>query len=271
MSNGRIDTVSFRVGSLATPSTSFNAADETNDEHEALVYVPNLYSTLYKYGLLVLFDGLDYWRVGRLSHVIEDTFGERLPFLIALLPVAADQRKNTYSPDGTSHFPFVHAVAGALLRTLESRYALVPLQSARAIGGSSLGATMALSTVSMYPRRFGSLYLQSPAYATQGSDPLLQLPQGIKILAGIDAHLTVGTEEGERSDMEHINHVASATTANRNFLQEAKDCTEALQRLGCHAELLIRPGGHGWDAWQQDLPAILRSFALKLPLREERP
>lgn len=224
-------------------------------KEEALVFVPERYSPLYKYGILFFFDGLDYWRQGMLSSVITEHFGGRLPFLLALLPVAPERRRQAYDFQGEHHDDLMHAVAGPLLRTLEERFALLPLRAARAIGGSSLGAAMALSTITHYPRRFGHLYAQSPAYSgalaahLQGARPTL--------LSGLDAHLIVGAkEDGEAGD--------------RDFVAEARACAKDLQQAGAHAHLEIRPGNHGWDAWQTDLPAILQSFASQLSLREDR-
>ncbi|MCY0877241.1 MAG: alpha/beta hydrolase-fold protein [Firmicutes bacterium] len=245
MKNGQMETVLYPVAGR---------------EEEALVFIPNDYSALYKYGLLLLFDGLDYWRQGRLSRVISDHFGGRLPFLIALLPVDAAQRTQTYglsSDTGarTRHTALLHAVAGPLLRTMEQRFTLMPIRGARAIGGSSLGAAMALSMIVHYPRRFGHFYGQSPAFRGELCTRLSDAPPDF--LTGLDAHVIVGENEGPSTDA-------------RDFISEAQACTDALSRAGAQVEQIIRPGGHGWDAWQGDLPALLTAFSKSLSFREDR-
>jgi len=222
---------------------------------EALIFVPERYSPLYKYGILFLFDGLDYLRQGMLSRAIEEEFGPRLPFLIALLPVAQERRTDTYDPAGDAHADLLHTVAGPLLRALEARFALMPLARARAIGGASLGAAMALSTIARYPRRFGHLYAQSPAYSQTLAAHLEKLKP--RDLVSLDAHLSVGEDEDGRD-------------GNRNFVTQAKACEQALLRAGAAVTLQMRSGAHGWQAWQKDVPILLHLFADGLSLREDR-
>jgi len=254
MKPGQVVTIPYRAG---------------DSDQDALVFVPERYSPLYKYGLLLLFDGLDYWRQGRLSRVIEETFGQRLPFLIALLPISAALRDSVYHPMGNQHSMFLHAISGSLVRTLEAQYSLVPLRSARSIGGSSLGGTMALSLAAHYPRRFGSLHLQSPACDDRSATWLASLPAGT--FSGIDIQITVGEQEkntplpptSERTQQE-------GEPRTRDFFSEALSCQRQLALLGGSVDLHSRQGGHGWDAWQQDLPQLLQSFASSLWLSEER-
>ena len=231
--------------------------DETRDTLAARVFVPDQYSPLYKYGILYAFDGLDYLSNGRLQSLIEREFGDRLPFLIALLPVTAELREAAYHPEGARHDRHLHAIARGLVRTLESMYTLIPFGPARGLLGSSLGAAMAFSLAVAYPKRFRYLALQSP-YLPEGQEKKLR-ELGKTALTGCEADLFVGAEE----------HTGTLKNGHlHDYVRDAKSYETALLEAGGHARLHLRPGQHTWGAWQGDLPQILHHFANLVRLGE---
>ncbi len=237
MSAGRFETIPY-------------LEDETQDALAARVFVPGQYSPLYKYGILYVFDGLDYLSKGRMQQLIEAEFGEQLPFLIAFLPVSAELRAAAYDPQGARHERHLHAVARGLVRKLESEYTLIPLGSARGLLGSSLGAAMAFALSVAYPKRFRYLALQSP-YWPSGQDHVVH---GLTktTLMGCEADLFVGAAE----------HTGTLKNGHpHDYIQDAKSYQATLLQGGGHARLHLRPGGHTWDAWKGDLPQILHQFA----------
>ena len=229
--------------------------DETRDTLAARVFVPAQYSHLYKYGILYVFDGLDYLSNGRLQSQIEHEFGDKLPFLIALLPVTAALREAIYHPEGARHERHLHAIARGLVRNLESMYSLIPFGPARGLLGSSLGASMAFSLATAYPKRFRYLAMQSPYLPDAQEKKLHQLTKSTMI--GCEANLFVGDEE-------HTGLLKNGHT--HDYIQDTKKYETALLGSGCHVNLTLRKGDHTWGAWQEDLPIILHRFADQLRL-----
>ncbi len=231
--------------------------DETKESLAARVFVPNQYSPLYKYGILYVFDGMDYLSNGRLQTLIEREFGERLPFLIALLPVTAALRDSSYHPEGARHERHLHAIARGLVRTLESQYTLIPLGSARGLLGSSLGASMAFSLAAAYPKRFRYLAMQSPYLPEAQAKKLHELTR--TSLIGCEADIFVGDEE-------HNGKLKNGHL--HDYIRDARKYESALIESGCHVKFHLRKGDHTWGSWQEDLPGILHSFASQVRLQE---
>ncbi len=231
--------------------------DETKDSLAARVFVPNQYSPLYKYGILYVFDGLDYLSNGRLQTLIEREFGDRLPFLIALLPITAALREAAYHPEGIRHERHLHAIARGLVRTLESEYTLIPLGSARGLLGSSLGASMAFSLATTYPKRFRYLATESPYLPEAQGKKWHELTKATMV--GCEADIFIGDEE-------HNGTLKNGQV--HDYIRDARKYESGLIESGCHVKFHLRKGDHTWGAWQEDLPVILHTFASQVRLQE---
>jgi enterochelin esterase-like enzyme len=124
------------------------------------LYLPARFRRRARYPLLVVHDGGDYLRYAAAKTVLDN--------LIHRLDVAGLVAAFTYPGDRLVEYPdhAGHAayIATELLGDLESRLPLRSHARDRCLMGSSFGAVATLSTAVRYPRRFGSLLVQSGSF-----------------------------------------------------------------------------------------------------------
>jgi enterochelin esterase-like enzyme len=220
------------------------------EELTLLIYLPENFSPLYKYSLLIAQDGQDYFRLGRVGRQVQALMkNEEIENVIVVgIPYKdVGDRREKYHPDGGKFSGYVRFLAHELVPFLDQEFPTYQVGYGRALIGDSLGATVSLLTGLAYPNTFGKLILQSPYV----NDAVLQAvkefssPSRPTIFHQIGKNETdVKTTDGEILD----------------FITPNRELKTAISERGFSYTYEEFDGDHTWKYWQPALTPILREM-----------
>lgn len=140
-------------------------SEELGGEMTILVYLPSVYSPLYKYHLIIAQDGHDYFRLGRIGRQVEYLLSKReidRSIIIGVPYQNVKERREMYHPEGSKFASYKRFIANELIPYADSEYPTYEVGYGRTLIGDSLGATVSLMTALDYPNMFGNVIMQSP-------------------------------------------------------------------------------------------------------------
>ncbi|MDQ0215634.1 enterochelin esterase-like enzyme [Oikeobacillus pervagus] len=221
---------------------------ELNEEISFLVYLPENFSPLYKYHLLITQDGKDYFQLGRIPRLADEFLakGEIENVIIVGIPYKnVKDRRKKYHPDGEENKAYIRFIAHELLPFLEEKYPTFQMGKGRALMGDSLGATVSLMTALQYPHTFGKVVLQSP-YVDKS---VLQAVEQCTELHQLDIYHIIGKGETE---------VKTTDGKIADFLTPNRELHQLFQKMGKDTFYEEFEGNHTWKFWQPDLKRALK-------------
>lgn len=225
-------------------------SDSLQEELTLLIYLPENYSPLYKYSLLIAQDGQDYFKLGRIGRQIEMLMkAEEIENVIIVgIPYRdVSDRKAKYHPDGEQFPQYVRFLAHELVPFLDQEFPTYQVGQGRALIGDSLGATVSLLTGLAYPNTFGRLILQSPF---------------------VNGNVLKAVEDYSSSTRPTIYHqigkmetkVKTTDGDIQDFLTPNRELKTLISKKGFSYTYEEFDGNHTWKYWQPSLPAILKEM-----------
>lgn len=212
-----------------------------------LIYLPPQFSQLYKYPLLIVQDGKDYFQLGRLARTVDELLHEKKmqPTIIIGIPYQnISDRREKYHPQGKKHNSYISFLAKELIPFLEQKLPVLHMGSSRALAGDSLAATVSLLTALQYPHTFGNVMLHSPFV----NEDVLNQVEAFKNWELLKIYHVIGKEETEVKLTD--GSIADFLTPNRKLQQLIS--TNTLEYF--YEEFA---GNHTWTYWQKDLKRAL--------------
>ncbi len=211
------------------------------------IYLPENYSPLYTYQLLIALDGDDYLQKGKLptlaSELIENKEMEQT--IIVMLPYhSVEDRYEKYHPNGTKNKQFIRFLAEELVPFIEESYKTYELPSARTLLGDSLAATVSLHSAFEYPYTFGQVIAQSPYINATTMEKL----QSIRHYEMLRLYHVIGKKETS---------VETTKGNTKDFLTPNRAFYELCEQKGIDVFYDEFNGEHTWLYWQQDLKRAL--------------
>lgn len=220
-----------------------------DEEINLYIYLPPSYTPLLRYSILIAQDGKDYFNLGKIARSSETLFedGAIEEFIIVGVPYKDVQdRRRKYHPSGEENAQYVRFLVYELLPYIEEEYSTLELASARAMIGSSLGATVSLMTAIDYPRTFGKVAIQSPFVNDQVLEKVSEMtdPSLLSIyhVAG-KGETEVETTNGKVKDFINPNRELNKAFSERAFGEYYYEEFD---------------GDHKWTYWQPDIPKALK-------------
>jgi enterochelin esterase-like enzyme len=215
-----------------------------------LIYLPENFSPLYKYSLLIAQDGQDYFRLGRVGRQVEALMknDEIENVIVVGIPYKdVNDRREKYHPDGAKFSDYVRFLAHELVPFLDQEFPTYQVGYGRALIGDSLGATVSLLTGLAYPNTFGKLILQSP-YVNEA------VLQAVKEFSS-PSRPTIFHQIGKNETDVKTTHgeILDFITANREL-------KTAVSEKGFSYTYEEFEGDHTWKYWQPALTPILREM-----------
>lgn len=234
----------MRQGTITEMEFYSKELDETLD---LLIYLPAAYSPLYKYSLLIVQDGKDYFQMGRLTRFIDELLAEDKieNMIIVGIPYKNVQdRREKYHPEGSKNSSYIRFLAHELVPWLEKEYPTCAVGKCRALMGDSLAATVSLMTAIQYPHTFGKVILHSPFV----NDEVISAVYSISEPHLLDLYHVIGKDEDEiRFSPERI----------EDFLTPNRELHQVFQERGFDSFYEEFDGGHSWKYWQPDMKRTL--------------
>ncbi|XQY92853.1 alpha/beta hydrolase [Metabacillus sp. HB246100] len=218
------------------------------EEVTLLIYLPENYSPLYKYSLLIAQDGQDYFKLGRVGRQVEALVkNEEIEDVIVVgIPYKdVEDRREKYHPDGAKFTQYIRFLAHELVPYLDKEFPSYQVGMGRALIGDSLGATISLVTGLTYPNTFGKLILQSPFVNQHVLDVVQNYTSSSRPLI----YHQIGTKETEVKTTD--GQISDFLTPNRKL----KDAIKEKELPYTYEEF---EGDHTWKHWQPALTPILK-------------
>lgn len=220
------------------------------EELTLLIYLPENFSPLYKYSLLIAQDGQDYFRLGRVARQAEALMkNEEIENIIIVgipYPNVGD-RKEKYHPGGAKFHNYVRFLAHELVPFLDQEFPTYQVGHGRALIGDSLGATVSLLTGLTYPNIFGKLILQSPYV----NEEVLQAVNEFSSTTRPTIFHQIGLKETE---------VKMTDGDVQDFLLPNRELKKAISEKGFSYTYEEFNGNHTWKYWQPALTPILKEM-----------
>ncbi|MET3575687.1 esterase family protein [Bhargavaea ullalensis] len=235
MKNGRINEFSLYSESLG-------------EDMELLVYLPEQYSPLYKYSVLIASDGKDYFQFGRITRLLEQLRkNEEIDRTIVVgIPYkTVAERRRMYHPDGDRRADYIRFLAHELVPYIDETFPTYQVGAGRALIGDSLAATVSLMAACKYPNIFGKAVCQSPFV----DDQVLEAVEQVADPSCFDIYQVIGTGETE---------VKTTADGTRDFLTPNRELRKLIEKKGFSSFYEEFNGEHTWKYWQRDLERAVR-------------
>ncbi|AQQ53894.1 alpha/beta hydrolase [Planococcus lenghuensis] len=223
-------------------------SNELQEEMELLIYVPANYSPLYKYTVIIMSDGRDYFQMGRVSRTADallETNEIENVILVGIPYKSVKDRWEKYHPDGSQHAAYVRFLAHEVVPYLDREYPTYQIGNGRALMGDSLAATVSLLTAIKYPNSFGRVIMHSPMV----DETVLEKVKSFTEPHAFSIYHVIGEEETE---------VPTTQGGRENFLEPNRTLHQLLEQKGFSSFYEEFAGGHTWKYWQRDMERALR-------------
>ena len=215
------------------------------------VYLPEDYSELFKYQVIICFDGLDFLRFGRLQREYERLRREdeiQRAIIIGFHYEDVDKRREEFHPQGTRSHKTVQVVGKELLPFIDKTFPTYKVGNARILMGDSLAGSIALLTALTYPTMFSQVAMLSPHSDESVIDKFNKCIQ----YSELSIWHAIGLEEED---------FALPTTGERaNFLTPNRDLATVIKDKGLTYHYLEFEGRHNWKSWKPLLSDILKYY-----------
>lgn len=220
---------------------------ELGEERQLLIYLPQNYSPLYKYSILIASDGKDFFQLGRIPRVIDGLLeeGEIENVIVVGVPYkSVKERHDIYHPSGERTNAYMRFLAHELVPYLDENYPTYQVGNGRALIGDSLAATISFTTAAKYPNIFGKAILLSPYV----DDRVLEIARQTDPKSFSVYHI-IGLKEDE---------VKMTTGEVSDFLQPNRELNKIFTERGFDYFYDEFNGNHSWKFWQPDLKRVMK-------------
>jgi enterochelin esterase-like enzyme len=219
-----------------------------NEMKKIKIYFPETFSDLYKYNIAIMFDGDDYFQMGRIatySDKLHEDYELTNTIFVGIHYKDAEDRRKKYHPNGEEHEAFTKFVVKEVVPLLDDELPTYHMGKSRILMGDSLAGTFSLLTALKYPNTFGKVILQSPFI----DEATLEQVKQTDDLSSVDIYHTIGEKEDEAKLTD--GRIIDQLTPNR----ELKDYVSSKNSSYIYHEL--EDGQHTWKYWQQDMVRAL--------------
>jgi len=228
-------------------------SESLQEEMQLLIYLPPNYSPLYKYSVLIVSDGKDYFQLGRLSRVADELLNKELIENVIIVGVPyknVQDRRRKYHPDGDQQMAYSRFIAQELVPYLDAEYPTYQIGNGRALMGDSLAASISLLTALHYPNTFGKVIMHSPFI----NEHMLELVENHRDVHAFSIYQVIGDQETA---------VKTGDGLITDFLTPNRKLQKLLTKKGYLSFYDELKGDHTWKLWQPDIRRSLeKNFSI---------
>lgn len=215
------------------------------------IYLPETYTNLSKYEVIICFDGLDFLRFGRIQRDYERLRqNEQIhpAIIVGFNYEDVDKRRAEFHPQGQRSSQTIQAVGKELLPFIDQTFPTYKVGNARLLIGDSLAGSIALMIGLTYPTIFSQVAMLSPMY----DDSIRARFEACQQRDQLTLWQAIGLEEEDFK--------LPTTGAPANFLTPNRELSALIKRYGMSHEYVEFDGGHNWKFWKPMLEDILKYF-----------
>lgn len=241
----------FKIGTVN--KTTFHS-DLLERDITFSIYLPEDYTPLFKYKVIFCFDGLDFFRYGRIHRTYENLRKEEKierAIIIGFHYETVDLRREEFSPDGSKAPLTVKAMAKEILPYIDQNFPTYKVANGRILLGDSLAGSIALMTALSYPRLFSQVGMFSPMF-NEVVDVLADRCQFID-------HLNIWQAVGK----EEIDFALPTTGEHADFLTPNRELNALLDQKEVTHYYEEFDGTHRWKSWKTLMEPLLLYFLVE--------
>lgn len=226
------------------------ASDFLGQKQLIQIALPPRYTPFSKFPVLIVLDGDDYRKLGRMTTLLDQHFHthKEAQWITVFVPCSLSERDRLYHPNSPQQANFQRFLVQELTPYLDDNYSTAMMGALRGLLGCSLSASCALETAFQYPNTFQIVCAQSAYMPTDQITRLMHLSASKAVLP-LQVYLSVGMDETAYQ-------MRSGETFN--FLRAAYDFQAQLSSHLLEVSFQEHGGGHTWGGWQSDLASVLQ-------------
>ena len=239
----------FKVGKI---NKKIIHSDILNRDVTLSVYLPEDYTNLFKYQLIFCFDGLDFFRFGRIQRIYEQLREEQSiqrAIIVGFHYEDIEKRREEFHPSGSRSNLTIKAMGKEILPYIDATFPTYKVGNTRLLIGDSLAGSIALLTSLTYPSIFSRIAMFSPYSDTT----VLETFETCKQREKLTIWHAIGKEESDFK-LPTTGEQADFLTPNRklsNLIKQDNSVTYVYNEFN---------GGHNWKSWKPMLGDILYYF-----------
>lgn len=218
-------------------------SEALGEDMQILIHLPQNYTPLYKYAVLIGSDGKDYIQYGRIGRVINELIdeGEIQDVIFVGIPYkSVSERRRMYHPDGDKREAYTRFLAHELVPYIDEHFPTYQIGAGRGLIGDSLAATISLVTAAKYPSIFGKVILHSPYV----NDFVLEKVNAVQDSSSFFIYHVIGDKENE---------VQTQVDGIQDFLTPNRSLNQLIEKKGFPYFYEEFEGDHTWKYWQPDM------------------
>lgn len=216
------------------------------------IYLPEDFTELFKYQVIICFDGLDFFRFGRIQREYERLRKEECierAIIVGFHYEDIEKRREEFHPQGNRSQKTIQSVGKELLPFIDQTFPTYKVGNSRLLIGDSLAGSIALLTSLTYPSIFSRIAMFSPYSDTT----VLETFETCKQREKLTIWHAIGKEESDFK-LPTTGEQADFLTPNRklsNLIKQDNSVTYVYNEFN---------GGHNWKSWKPMLGDILYYF-----------
>lgn len=238
----------FKVGKI---NKKIIHSDILNRDVTLSIYLPEDYTNLFKYQLIFCFDGLDFFRFGRIQRIYEQLREEQSiqrAIIVGFHYEGVEKRREEFHPSGRRSNLTIKAMGKEILPYIDATFPTYKVGNTRLLIGDSLAGSIALMTAMTYPTIFSQVALLSPMYnenIKQKFDTCMNKDQ-------LAIWHAIGLEEED--------FILPTNGKRANFLTPNRELNQLIKEGNIEYFYKEFKGGHQWKSWKPLLGDILLQF-----------
>lgn len=225
-------------------------SQQLEGEVQLLIYLPTTFSPLYKYHLLIVQDGADYFKFGRIARFTEELLNNKEIENVIIIGIPyknVQDRRRKYHPDGEQFDAYIRFLAHELAPYLDEKFPTLHMGHGRALIGDSLAATVSLMAALSYPNTFGKVIMQSPFV----NEKVIHAVKEFQTPSLLSIYHQIGKKETE---------VETTNGEVRDFITPNRKLHELMEEKGFPVIYEEFDGDHRWTYWQPLLKEALKKM-----------
>ena len=215
------------------------------------IYLPEEYTDLFKYQVIICFDGLDFLRFGRIQREYEKLRKDneiQRAIIVGFHYEDVEKRREEFHPKGSRSHLTVQAVGKELLPFIDATFPTYKVGNARLLMGDSLAGSIAFLTALTYPTIFSQVAMLSPQY----DEVVKEKVERCDTKSQLSIWHGIGLEEED---------FKLPTNGKRaNFLTPNRELNALINQFDIRYHYQEFDGGHNWKSWKPLLGDILKYF-----------
>ena len=216
------------------------------------IYLPEDFTELFKSQVIICFDGLDFFRFGRIQREYERLRKEEhieRAIIVGFHYEDVEKRREEFHPQGSRSEKTIQSVVKELLPFIDQTFPTYKVGNSRLLIGDSLAGSIAFLTSLTYPSIFSQIAMFSP----HSDHTVLEKFETCKQRNRLTIWHAIGRDE--------VDFKLPTTGEQADFLTPNRKLSNLIEQDECVTYVYNEfNGSHNWKSWKPMIGDILYYF-----------